>query len=122
MSSFIKYTPEIEKHIRDAYTSGELTVDQLATIYEVPSRSIIAKLSTLGLYKRKGYLSKTGLPPKKKEAYIDTIARVLDKPVEVIESLEKCNKNVLVLIEKALLELQAHRACETDSLKKQTAE
>lgn len=64
----------------------------------VPERSIIAKLSSLGVYKKKGYLTKRGEIPVKKEEYIDRIAKLLDVQADFLESLEKVNKGVLALI------------------------
>jgi len=68
----------------------------------VPERSIIAKLSSLGIYRKKTYLTKRGETPVKKEEYITRIAKLLDVNAEILESLEKVNKNVLQLIASAL--------------------
>lgn len=68
----------------------------------VPERSIIAKLSSLGVYKKKEYLTKRGEVPIKKEEYIDRIAKMLDCNAEFLESLEKVNKAVLALISSKL--------------------
>jgi len=86
------------------YTDGGLSVPQIAKqISEeigeiVPERSIIAKLSTLGVYKKKQYLTKRGEVPIRKSAYIEKIAQILECDVETLESLEKVNKNVLILL------------------------
>jgi len=68
----------------------------------VPERSIIAKLSSLGVYQKKQYLTKRGDVPVKKSAIIDRIAVLLDTNSEFLESLEKVNKAVLVLISSRL--------------------
>ena len=78
----------------------------LAQEFGVPERSIIAKLASMGLYKRKEYTDKQGNPPVKKEEYVERIAALLDKDIEVLESLEKVNKNVLKLLEQALSALK----------------
>lgn len=78
------------------------TITQLATQFSVPERSIIAKLSSLGLYKRKVYCDKQGNPPVKKEELVENIAILLDVNLELLESLEKVNKNVLKMLEVAL--------------------
>ena len=80
----------------------KLVVETLVGEFSVPDRSIIAKLSSLGLYKRAEYLDKRGNVPVKKEEYIERIAAAMNVNIEILESLEKCNKNVLALIEKAL--------------------
>ncbi len=64
----------------------------------VPERSIIAKLSSLGVYQKKQYTTKRGETPIKKSELIDRIAGLLDTNSEFLESLEKVNKAVLVLI------------------------
>ena len=105
----MKYTPELTNQLLDAYKSGQ-TPEALSALFtlqegeEVPVRSIIAKLSSLGVYKKKEYLTKRGELPIKKEEYIERIALLLDVNAEILESLEKVNKSVLALIERKLLE------------------
>lgn len=97
----MKYTNEITKKLLELY-KDDWSVPELAEEFGVPDRSIIAKLSSLGVYKRKEYTDKQGNPPIKKEEYVDRIAAILDVNVELLESLEKVNKNVLKLLERAL--------------------
>ena len=91
----------IEKLVKE-YKAG-VSVADLALEFDVPERSIIAKLSNLGVYIKKSYLNKRGEPPIKKEVYMDRIAKLLDVNLELIESLEKVNKSVLILLERALM-------------------
>lgn len=99
----MKYTNELTKRISDEYTAGK-TVPQLAEELSlelgetVPERSLIAKLSSIGIYKKKEYLTKRGEVPIKKEEYIERIAVLLDVNAEMLESLEKVTKSVLALI------------------------
>lgn len=97
----MKYTKEICDHMVEKYTSG-VGVAQLATELDVPERSIIAKLSSLGVYQKKSYLNKRGEVPVKKSEHIERIAHLLNTNLELLESLEKVNKTVLVMIERAL--------------------
>lgn len=118
----MKYTPELTKFLSDSYTSGK-TVEEIADIINntdpksfncegpgcyglgsepIPIRSIIAKLSSLGVYKKKQYVTKRGEIPVKKEEYIERISKLLDVNSEMLESLEKVNKSVLALLEKKL--------------------
>lgn len=97
----MKYDKETTEALVSDYQNGS-TVDQLSEKYDAPVKSIIAKLSHLGVYKKKVYLNKRGETPVKKEEYIERIAQLLNVNLELIESLEKANKNVLVLLEKAL--------------------
>ena len=104
----MKYDTELTNKIIALYTGGE-TAKEIAhkistdseinpTLEVVPERSIIAKLASLGVYKKKGYLTKRGETPVKKEEYIERIAALLDVQAEFLESLEKVNKGVLALI------------------------
>ncbi len=103
----MKYDAETTKLLVTSYQdlgANSAAIPLLAEQFAVPERSIIAKLASLGLYKRKEYRDKQGNPPVKKEEYVERIANLLDANVELLESLEKCNKNVLKLLEQALAE------------------
>jgi transposase-like protein len=97
----MKYTPESTKKLVEDYESG-VTVTELAQQLEVPERSIIAKLSSLGVYQKKQYLNKRGEVPTKKSEHIEKIAELLNCNLELLESLEKVNKQVLLMIERNL--------------------
>jgi hypothetical protein len=97
----MKYTKEICDHMVQQYNSG-VSVPELAQQLDVPERSIIAKLSSLGVYQKKSYLNKRGEIPVKKSEHIERIAVLLNTNLELLESLEKVNKTVLVMIERAL--------------------
>ena len=97
----MKYTPEATQELLALYKAGS-TVPEISAKFSVPERSIIAKLSSLGVYQRKVYTNKRGEPPIKKEAYIERIAELMQVNLDLLESLEKCNKNVLQLLETAL--------------------
>lgn len=97
----MKYTKETTDQLITLYKGGT-PIKQIAENFDVPERSVIAKLSSLGVYQKKSYLNKRGEVPVKKEVYLDQIAQELDCSIEVLESLEKCNKNVLKMILEAL--------------------
>lgn len=97
----MKYTTEITNKIVADY-QNEVTVAEIAAELNVPERSIIAKLSSLGVYKKKQYLTKRGELPIKKEEYIERIGALLQVNLDTLESLEKVNKSVLALLEKRL--------------------
>lgn len=101
MGTLIKYTPEVTAELIEKHTAG-ISIADLAEYFDVPERSIIAKLSSLGLYKKKGYLTKQGEPVVRKEEYIERLAKLLNVQADRLESLEKVNKSVLKLIEEAL--------------------
>lgn len=100
----IIYTPTVVEKIRTAYLDNPTpeTCAALAAELSVPQRSVIAKLSSLGVYQKRGYLTKQGEPPVRKGVYIDQIAAALGMPPELCESLEKVNKSVLVAIAQRL--------------------
>lgn len=104
----MKYTPEITAQIIKDYESG-MTALEIATALgeDVKERSIIAKLSSLGVYKKKEYVTKRGEIPVKKEEYIERIAALLDVNSDMLESLEKVNKAVLLLLETKLKAVEA---------------
>lgn len=99
----MKYTKEITDKMMADY-ANEVSVDDIAAELDVPVRSVIAKLSSLGVYKKKQYMNKRGEVPIKKEEYIERIGALLDVNLDLLESLEKVNKNVLILLEAALKE------------------
>ena len=97
----MKYTNEIALKISKDYLAG-VPVASIAEELGVPDRSVIAKLASLGVYKRKEYLNKNDEKPIKKEEYVERIAKLLNTNVELLESLEKVNKGVLKMLEDAL--------------------
>jgi hypothetical protein len=97
----MKYTKEICDHMVAQYNAG-ISVPDLACELDVPERSVIAKLSSLGVYQKKSYVNKRGETPVKKSEHIERIAILLNANLELLESLEKVNKTVLVMIERAL--------------------
>lgn len=97
----VKYTNEIVNKLIEDYKAGA-SVKDIALGLDVPERSVIAKLSSLGIYKRKEYLNKRGEIPVKKEVYIERIAGLLDINQDLLESLEKVTKTALVLLEQKI--------------------
>ena len=97
----MKYTKEITDKLIADYRSG-VAVAEIATTLDVPERSVIAKLSSLGVYTKKSYVNKRGETPVKKSEHIERIAELLNVDEELLESLEKVNKTVLKLIENKL--------------------
>ncbi len=98
----MKDTKEMEARLFDGYKNLDLPVNALALELGVPDRSIIAKLSSMGIYKRKKYVNKRGEVPIKKSEQIEKLAKLLDVNIESLESLEKVNKSVLILLEAKL--------------------
>lgn len=97
----MKYDKETTDKLIADY-NNKVPVAEIAMALNVPPRSVIAKLSSLGIYEKKKYLTKRGEVPIKKEEYITRISKLLAVNQDILESLEKVNKNVLVLLVKAL--------------------
>jgi len=74
----------------------------LSKKFDTSTRSIIAILTAAGLYKKPGYLTKTGEKPIPKQEIVDLIAKAMRVPPDTLEGLEKTNKSVLRLLLKAL--------------------
>jgi len=100
---YLKYTKEITDRLVEQYKTGQ-NVQKIAQELEVPERSIIAKLSSLGVYQKKQYLNKRGEVPIKKSEHIENIAKLLKMDPELLESLEKVNKGILQVLETRLSE------------------
>lgn len=103
----MKYTKEVCDKLVEDYKAG-IAVEELALELQVPERSVIAKLSSLGVYQKKQYLNKRGEVPVRKSEYIERIAQLLDTNLDLLESLEKVNKTVLILIKQALEDTEKH--------------
>jgi hypothetical protein len=97
----MRYDKEICDRMVHDYTTG-ISVQNIAAQLRVPERSVIAKLSSLGVYQKKTYTNKRGEVPVKKSEHIERISVLLNCDLELLESLEKVNKLVLKLIEQKL--------------------
>ena len=100
-----KYTQEITDRVVQDYRN-KIPVEKIAAELRVPARSVIAKLSSLGVYERKPYLNKRGEVPQPKHLLIEQLAARLDCPPELLDSLEKCTKVVLQRLLAALADPQ----------------
>lgn len=96
----MEYTQDIIDRITREYLESPTleTARRLADEVGASERSIVAKLSALGIYKRKVYTTKMGGPPIKKDVYINDIAKMLDIDVCLLDSLEKVTKQALILM------------------------
>lgn len=97
----VNYTPEMTAKMVADYTGG-VTVEAIAESLGKTVRSVVAKLSREGVYKKKEYVSKTGEKPVKKDAHADAIGAILRLSEGEIDSLTKANKSALKAIFEAL--------------------
>lgn len=90
----VNYTAEQTQAIIAAYTDGT-SVESIAENFGKTTRSIIAKLTREGVYKKKEYLTKTGEKAEKKDQTADAIAQIVGLTESETESLTKANKSAL---------------------------
>lgn len=98
------YTPEQTAELKAAYLANPSreTVDTFAVKFGKGVKSIVAKLSKEGVYKKAEYVSKTGEKPVKKDDTADAIGKVLGLTENDTGSLAKANKTALVKVFSAL--------------------
>jgi hypothetical protein len=92
------YTKEEEEFLVEKYTNAidkQTVLDDLASTLNKPRRSIIGKLSRLGVYEKKIYLTKRGEEPVTKLELVAEIAEKTGIPLEKLAGLEKAPKEVL---------------------------
>lgn len=93
----VTYTEAQTAELREAYLSNPSvqTVEQFAEKFGKSVRSIVAKLSREGIYKKKEYVSKTGEKPVKKEALADEFQQIFGLTESEADSITKANKTAL---------------------------
>jgi len=96
----VNYTPEQTVEMLAAYTAAPTaeTVTALAEKLGKTTRSIIAKLSREGVYKKKEYTTKKGEKPVKKDNLANQLGAICGLSEAEVDSLEKANKTALVKI------------------------
>lgn len=100
----VNYTAEQTAAMLAAYAAAPTaeTVEQIATDLGKSVRSIVAKLSREGVYKKKEYKTKTGEAVLKKDTAADEIGAILGMAENDVDSLTKANKTALKMILEAL--------------------
>lgn len=106
----VKYTEEQEKELRSLYESlegdsPEIVKESLtrwATENGKGYRSVVAKLTSMGIYSKPGYVTKTGKAAIKKDHLVNAIAAVLGVAAELVDDLTKVNKATLERLLEAL--------------------
>jgi hypothetical protein len=92
------YTQEMIDDMTARYTAvpTRATVDSLAQEFDKTARSIISKLSTLGIYQKAERVTKRGEPIIKKEVYIAQIQEALNAEFPSLEKMTKADLVALV--------------------------
>lgn len=93
----VNYTPEQTQKMVADYQAG-VTVESMAEALGKSVRSVVAKLSREGVYKKKEYKTKTGEAVVKKDEWADYIGAALGLTEADTESLTKANKTALAKI------------------------
>ena len=102
----VNYTAEQTADLINRYSAGE-TVESLALAFGKTTRSLVAKLSREGVYKKAERVSKTGGAIVKKDSLSDQLALLCGLSEGEADSLTKANKTalekVLAVVKKATL-------------------
>ena len=95
------YSPEAEALLRKEYESNPCTETVMQLVEELgkSKRSIISKLSNMGIYVTPPRTTKTGQPIVKKEQLVEEICEALNVKAP---SLVKANKQDLIRLVKAV--------------------
>ena len=92
------YTEEMISVMTEQYNANptRVTVDALADEFGKTTRSIISKLSALGIYQKPAATNKRGEPVIKKEVFVAQIQDALGVEVPSMEKMTKADLQVLV--------------------------
>ncbi len=93
----VNYTPEQVAQMLDGYSKG-VPVESIAATLGKSVRSVVAKLSREGVYRKKEYVSKTGEKPVRKDETADKIGALAGLSEGEVDSLTKANKTALAKI------------------------
>lgn len=92
------YTEEVIERMISEYEADPVraTVDRLAVELNKPVRSVIAKLSALGVYQKPAPVTKRGEPVVKKEVFVQAIEEALGISIPSLNKVTKGDLQVLV--------------------------
>lgn len=97
------YSAELTAQITEAWNGGNgKTVAAIAEMAGKSTRSIVAKLSRLGVYKKKAYVAKDGTKAESKADIVAEIAKLIGADSEAVGSLETATKETLKMVRTAL--------------------
>ena len=97
----VNYTAEQESAILAMANGGKLNsidAEKLAEQFGKTVKSVVAKLSRMGVYQKKEYTTKTGEAVVKKNELADKLAEICDLTEAETTSLEKATKTALAKI------------------------
>jgi hypothetical protein len=94
------YSEEMINQMTTAYEAAPTreTVDALSESLNKPVRSVISKLSALGIYQRQERVAKTGKPIVKKEVFVAEVQERLGAEFPSMEKMTKADLERLVSV------------------------
>ena len=94
------YSQEMVDFITSSYSAAptRATVDQLADKFSKTPRSIIAKLSALGIYQKAERVTKRGEPVVKKEFFVNAVNERLGRELPSVAKMTKVDLQALLEI------------------------
>ena len=94
------YSQEMVEFISNSYSAAptRATVDQLAEKFSKTPRSIIAKLSALGIYQKAERVTNRGEPVVKKEVIVAQVAERLGRDLPSVCKMTKVDLEALLEI------------------------
>lgn len=106
----MKYTKAVEAAIVQMYKEKQakgmlpqyIIEDILSEFPGFTEHSVIAKLSSLGIHKKRPYTNKLGELPCTKTQLVDELATIMGIEASVVDSLDKVNKGVLKVLVRTL--------------------
>ena len=84
-----------ETLLRRLYVDEHMSVEDISAQTGHTLRGLRSKLGSMGVYRKKTYVSKSGLSPVRKRVLIDKLIPILQITAEEGDSLEKIKKRVL---------------------------
>ena len=94
MEKTVNYTEEMTSKVVNDYNAG-VSVEDIAKEVNKSVRSVVAKLTREGVYKKKEYVSKSGQRPETKEQLATRIGELVGMAENDATSLAKCSKTAL---------------------------
>ena len=94
------YSETMIAEITSKYSADPVraTVDTLADQFGKSPRSIIAKLSALGIYQKPERVTKTGAPVVKKEVFVEAVNKRLGRELPSVAKMTKVDLEALLEI------------------------
>ncbi len=96
------YTDDMVERMEQVYSANptRATAEELAEEFDKPVRSVIAKLSSMGIYKAQARMTKTGAPIVRKADIVNQIEAALGTEMPTLAKASKID--LLILKEKVL--------------------